>query len=122
MDTKINTEELVQAILDEHNNAKNNYNELVLRTWRACGAKIPDHLINYVKWHCPSPETISRVHRTLKNKPKIVKGKNGSKLTYPYKPDPEVLASRKAKQMRMTKMFSKKQEHGLNKSVGTSRS
>ena len=101
------TKDLLRAVLDESPEANNNYNEMVLKTWRACGAKIPDSLINYVKWHCPSPETISRSHRDLKNESKIISVPEGSKLTYPYRPDPDILASRKAKQISMIKMFRK---------------
>ena len=99
------TKDLVRAVLDESPEAKNNYNEMVLKTWRACGAKVSDSLINYVKWHCPSPETISRSHRDLKLESKVTSTPEGSKLTYPYRPDADILASRKAKQIGMTKMF-----------------
>ncbi len=98
-------QDLLRAVLDEHPEAKNNYNEMVLRVWRACGATIPDSLINYTRWHCPSPETISRAHRDLKNVSKIVSTPEGSKLTYPYRPDPDVLAARKSRQIEMTDMF-----------------
>jgi len=101
-------QELVRAVLDAHPEAKNNYNEMVLRTWRACGAKVPDQLINYAKWHCPSPETVSRVHRELKKESKIIQTPEGSKLVYPYRPDPDVLAARKSRQIAMTEMFRKK--------------
>jgi len=100
------TTELVKAIIDECPDSKNNYNELVLRTWRACGAKFPDSLINFVRWHCPSPETISRAHRRIKHDSKLVKYPDGSmKVEFPYRPDPKVLADRKAKQISMTNLF-----------------
>lgn len=100
-------QDLLKAVLDESPEAKNNYNEMVLRVWRACGAKVPEALITYTKWHCPSPETISRAHRDLKNESKMVQTPEGSKLTYPYRPDPDVLAARKSQQIEMTNMFKK---------------